>query len=77
MDAPPNACGPWVLTRPGDEDLRVDLPAHPHRMYAEFVAFEQLIEALDFAERDRRLDHSAVVLHVVLDALAEAGVQLG
>ncbi len=77
MDAPPNACGPWVLTRPGVEDLRVDLPVHPHRMYAEFVAFEQLIGALDLAERDRRLAHSAVVLHVVLDALAEAGVQLG
>lgn len=77
MDGPTNVCGPWELTRPGVESLRVDRTVHPNRLYAEFVAFEQLIGALDFAERDRRLDHSAVVLQIVLDALAEAGVQLG
>lgn len=77
MDAAPNDCGPWQLTRNDGDTLQVFRPRDSHRMIAEFMAFAQMFAALDVAERDRRLEHSRVVLQIVLDALAGVGIELG
>ena len=48
-----------------------------HRMYAEFVAFEQIIANHDMATVKRQLAHSQAVMAVVDQALSSAGLQLG
>lgn len=73
MDGAANTCGPFVLSRPGHDDVRVDKEAHPHRMYEEFVAFTRMINTHDTRERDRRLTHSRTVLDIVLGAVAGLG----
>ena len=55
----------------------IDMSRHPHRMVDEFRAFESMIRNFDFAERDRRLDHSQAVLSAAVQALASAGIALG
>ncbi|MDJ1114563.1 Gfo/Idh/MocA family protein [Microbacterium dauci] len=65
-----------IELRDGTSEV-VDLTVHPHRMVEEFRAFVAMIESLDLAERDRRLDHSATVLDVATRALESAGITLG
>ncbi|WP_396667686.1 Gfo/Idh/MocA family protein [Microbacterium sp. R86528] len=65
-----------VQLRGGDTD-HIDPSAPAHRMVPEFMAFQRMIETLDFAERDVRLDHSQAVLSVATRALASAGIRLG
>lgn len=77
MDAAPNGCGPWTISDRAGDRLRVAEPLAPHRMVEEFVAFERMIRERDVVARDRALDHSRIVLQVVLEALDEVGVRLG
>lgn len=77
MPAPPNTCDRLVVTRRGEPAQDVDRSVHPHRMVEEFRAFEAMIREVDLAERDRRLDHSELVLELATTALATAGIRLG
>lgn len=56
---------------------KVDHNIYPHRMYQEFVEFEQIIQKNDLVEVAQRLQHSEDVLWVVDQALKSADLQLG
>lgn len=77
VNGAPNEVPAVELSVRGADPVRVALDDHPHRMVAEFGAFVDMIDRLDLAERDRRLDHSAAVLRVATRALASAGIRLG
>lgn len=77
MTSPPNICDGFSITLHGQDPEIVDRKVHEHRMVEEFRAFEQMITERDLAERDRRLNHSELVLELAAEALRSAGVQLG
>ena len=77
MPGPPNVCDSYTIQRQGHDEEAVDVKVHPHRMVEEFRAFERMIQQLDLAERDSRLDHSQLVLDLATEALASAGIRLG
>ncbi|MCV2394294.1 Gfo/Idh/MocA family oxidoreductase [Actinotalea sp. M2MS4P-6] len=70
MDGAPNICGGFDVRLRGGPAERVDRTVHEHRMVEEFRAFERMIRERDVAERDRRLDHSRLVLEVAIEARA-------
>ncbi|VDG19620.1 NAD(P)-dependent oxidoreductase [Lactobacillus sp.] [Lactiplantibacillus mudanjiangensis] len=55
----------------------IDVNTHPHRMYAEFVKFDQVIADHDMVFVRQQLDHSQQVMAVVDQALADAALKLG
>ena len=57
------------------EDVNVN--RHPHRMFAEFAAFEQVIADHDMAFVRQQLEHSKLVMAVIDQALASAQLKLG
>lgn len=73
----PNEVPVLEVHRRGAEPVRIAENAHPHRMVEEFRAFVRMVAERDLVERDRRLDHSALVLDVATAALASAGIRLG
>jgi len=77
VDGPTNTLAGYTLIRPGEPDVFTDATIHPHRMWEEFRAFEQMISTNDLAEAARRLDHSRRVLTLALRCLSEAGVDVG
>lgn len=77
MTSPPNICDAFAFALHGQETEVVDVKVHEHRMVEEFRAFQAMIAGLDLAERDRRLDHSQLVLEMAAAALESAGVRLG
>ncbi|MBL3529885.1 Gfo/Idh/MocA family oxidoreductase [Companilactobacillus zhachilii] len=56
---------------------KVDHNIYPHRMYQEFVEFEQIIQKNDLVEVAQRLQHSEDVMWVIDQALKSADLQLG
>lgn len=56
---------------------KVDHNIYPHRMYQEFVEFEQIIRHHDLTEVAKRLQHSEDVMWVVDQAFKGAGIKLG
>ncbi len=56
---------------------KVDHNIYPHRMYQEFVEFEQIIQKNDLVGVAQRLQHSEDVMWVVDQALKSADLQLG
>lgn len=77
VDGPPNVMASLTTQRRGEAPEQIDLNVHPHRMIEEFREFERLIREHDTAARDRRLDHSEIVLAVATAALASAGIITG
>lgn len=77
MDSPPNICDSFVHVRRGEEDERVDLKVHEHRLVEEFREFERMIRERDLAARDAHMEHSLLVLSLAAEALASAGIHLG
>lgn len=77
LDGPPNTCESFSITVNGLPTQHVDLRTDSHRMVDEFRAFETIIRSNDAADRDRRLDHSELVIDLAAAGLADAGVQLG
>lgn len=77
VEGPPNVV-PGVDWYPnGAEPERIELPVPAHRMIEEFRAFVAIVDGVDLAERDRRLDHSQRVLATTLAAARSAGLRLG
>lgn len=80
VEGPPNEM-PEVLWYDGarrtTDPERIALEQPGHRMIEEFTAFVRMIDDRDLAERDRRLDHSARALAVVLEAVRSAGITIG
>lgn len=77
VDGPPNVMASVTAKSSGGDIEYIDQNVHPHRMVEEFRAFEAMIRFHDVGERDRRLDHSEIVLSVVVAAAESAGLSVG
>lgn len=74
---PTNTVESFTETANGGDPQSVALNRHPHRMFAEFAKFEQVIATHDMAFVKQQLQHSKLVMAVVDAALADAGITLG
>lgn len=77
MDGTPNEVPSFELCVRGADPRFIADHVHPHRMVEEFRAFVQMVDKVDLEERDRRLNHSRIVLEIACAALASAGITLG
>ncbi|KQP73229.1 oxidoreductase [Microbacterium sp. Leaf288] len=77
VEGTPNEVPSIELRLRGAESRLITDNLHSHRMVEEFRAFVRMVDHADLAERDRRLDHSQIVLDVATSALASAGINLG
>ncbi|CAH1191838.1 scyllo-inositol 2-dehydrogenase (NADP(+)) IolU [Paenibacillus auburnensis] len=60
-----------------EKPVQVDHKHHPHRMYDEFIAFEQIIREKDMDWVLRMLEHSERVMRVIEQAKQSAGLVFG
>ncbi|MFC6294877.1 Gfo/Idh/MocA family protein [Lactiplantibacillus daoliensis] len=74
---PTNTVESFTETMNGGTAEKVALNRHPHRMFAEFAKFEQVITTHDMTFVKQQLQHSKTVMAVVDAALADAGIELG
>jgi len=74
---PTNTVENFTETMNGGTAEKVALNRHPHRMFAEFAKFEQVITTHDMTFVKQQLQHSKIVMAVVDAALADAGIELG
>ncbi|PPG33141.1 Gfo/Idh/MocA family protein [Pseudoclavibacter sp. RFBB5] len=75
VDGPPNVMASVSYATRDGAAAQVDLTKYPHRVVEEFQEFERIIREHDTDARDRRLDHSADVLSVVVAARAATATQ--
>lgn len=74
---PTNTVESFTETANGGEPQALALNRHPHRMFAEFAKFEQVVATHDMTFVKQQLQHSKTVMGVVDAALADAGIELG
>ncbi|WNS45292.1 Gfo/Idh/MocA family oxidoreductase [Paenibacillus sp. MMS20-IR301] len=72
-----NVCDAFEYAAHQQKPVRVDRKDHPHRMYDEFLAFEQMIAEQDHPQAAERLAHSERVMMVVEQAKRSAGLVFG
>lgn len=60
-----------------EKPVQVDHKHHPHRMYDEFIAFEQIIREKDMDRVSQMLEHSERVMCVIEQAKQSAGLVFG
>ncbi|MEY8371187.1 Gfo/Idh/MocA family oxidoreductase [Aerococcaceae bacterium 50-4] len=77
IDGPTNTLASYDLALRGDAIKTTDHRVHNHRMYEEFVEFEDIIRQHDMDRVKANLTHSKAVMAVIDQALASANLQLG
>lgn len=77
IEGPTNALASYDLALRGENIETTDKRAHTHRMYEEFVEFEDIIQQHDMDRVKANLAHSKAVMAVIDQALASAGLQYG
>lgn len=77
VNGPTNTVESYTKQANGGQPASVALNRHPHRMFAEFAKFEQVIATHDMGFVHQQLQHSKAVMAVVDAALADAGIKLG
>lgn len=77
VDGPTNVLKNYHEQLNGKEDQMIDEKVNDHRMYQEFVAFNQIIAKHDMKEVQKRMGHSLDVMEVVDMALKDSKIKLG
>ncbi|MGH2066696.1 Gfo/Idh/MocA family protein [Aerococcus urinaeequi] len=77
IDGPTNSLASYDLALRGESSQTTDKRIHSHRMYEEFVEFEDIIRTHDMDRVKANLAHSKAVMAVIDQALASADLQLG
>ncbi|GAA0377691.1 Gfo/Idh/MocA family protein [Bacillus horti] len=75
VNSPANTCESFVYTLNQQDSVNVNQQAHAHRMYEEFVKFEQIIANQDTETVKLLLEHSRRVMEVVQLAKDSAGLR--
>jgi hypothetical protein len=70
VNGPTNSLPSVSLTLNGQDSQTLDANSPHHRMYEEFVAFEDIISQQDFARNQAQLNHSRAVMAVLDEAVA-------
>lgn len=76
VNGPANVMDSFTVVDHENHTVQVDHKQHPHRMYEEFMAFSKMIEQHDLQAATRALNHSDLVMQVVQQAVADAGLEL-
>ncbi|OYW73738.1 MAG: NAD(P)-dependent oxidoreductase [Aerococcus viridans] len=77
IDGPTNSLEGYNLALRGETPENKDFRVHKHRMYQEFVEFENIISTHDMDKVKQGLDHSIIVMELVEEALQTAYLHLG
>lgn len=77
INGPTNSLESYDLVLRNQDSVTNDKRVHQHRMYEEFIAFEEIIKTHDLLETRKRLTHSKAVMAVVDQAIETAGLKLG
>lgn len=77
IDGPTNTLASYDLALRGDAIKTTDYRVHNHRMYEEFVEFEDIIRHHDMDRVKANLAHSKAVMAVIDQALTSANLQFG
>lgn len=72
-----NVCESFELNINGQDSQLIDNKVHPHRMFEEFCEFARMIKESDFPKANQMLQQSELVMEIVEEALADAGIKLG
>ncbi|MBO0431158.1 Gfo/Idh/MocA family oxidoreductase [Enterococcus sp. DIV0660C] len=65
VDSPTNVLTSFGIYQNNQLLETISENSHPHRMYQEFVTFEQLIQNKDFVSMQKRLKHSESVMWII------------
>lgn len=76
LDGAPNTVPGFDLYQKDKKLTHINLQHYPHRMYQEFVRFNQIIANHDMKAVKRALMHSDQVMQVVSAAIKDAGLHL-
>lgn len=76
VNGAPNVMASFDLYHRADKIAHVNEQTYPHRMYQEFVRFNQIIEDHDLAAGRKALAHSDQVMQVLQAAVDDAGLKL-
>lgn len=76
VNGPANVMDSFTVVDHVNHTVQVDRKQHPHRMYEEFMAFSKMIEQHDLQAATRALNHSDLVMQVVQQAVADAGLEV-
>lgn len=77
VNGPLNAVASYSTTLNHEATIQKDVRDYPHRMYDEFVAFEEMIRKHDYKAMSTRLLHSRHVMTVIEQAKASANLVFG
>jgi scyllo-inositol 2-dehydrogenase (NADP+) len=77
LNGPPNICDSFEINIYGQESRTIDNKVHPHRMFEEFCEFARIIKDSDYSKASHMLEQSQIVMEIVEEALATAGIELG
>lgn len=76
VNGPANVMDSFTVVDHENHTVQVDRKQHPHRMYEEFMAFSKMIEQHDLQAATRALNHSDLVMQIVQQAVADAGLEV-
>jgi predicted dehydrogenase len=77
VEGPTNELRDYFVQKNGEEAVKVDLKDHEHRMYDEFVAFEEMVRTNDLEGMRTRLAHSRIAMEIIEEAKASARIVFG
>lgn len=76
VNGAPNVMASFDVYHRKDKIAHVNEQHYPHRMYQEFVRFNQIIEKDDLAASRQALEHSDQVMQVLQAAVNDSGLKL-
>ncbi|MBO0481138.1 Gfo/Idh/MocA family protein [Candidatus Enterococcus courvalinii] len=72
VDSPTNVLTSFGIYQKNQLLETISVNSHPHRMYQEFVTFDQIIQHKDFVAMQKRLTHSESVMWIIDQAKTAA-----
>lgn len=76
VNGAPNVMASFDVYHRKDKIAHVNEQHYPHRMYQEFVRFNEIIEKRDLAAARKALKHSEQVMQVLQEAVDDSGLKL-
>lgn len=77
LNGPANVCDSFEVHMNGQKSRMIDNKVHPHRMFEEFCEFSRIIKERDYSKAKHMLEQSQIVMEIIEEALADAGIELG
>lgn len=76
VNGPTNVLDSFTIYDHNNHTKKIDNKIYPHRMYEEFVTFQEMIDEHDLEADEKALEHSDEVMQVLQKAVESAGLKL-